>query len=91
MKQWRRPEELATAHGVTMEAVQSAAKTAAVAQLNQAVADRLIEQINNSLFSRWRPRPAAPPPGNNNNQGQGATTQGVNGATSAVFLPFAKW
>ena len=52
MKQWRRPEELATAHGVTMEAVQSAAKTAAVAQINQAVADRLIEQINNSLFSR---------------------------------------
>ena len=93
-------EELATAHGVTLETVQAAAKTAAVAQINQAVtagkitqaqADQFIEQINNSDFP-WPPHPHPQPPANNTpNQSQGAATApAANNANTSIFLPVVK-
>lgn len=97
-----RLEELAAAHGVTIEAVQAAAKAAAVTQINQAVtdgkitqaqADRFIERINNSPFPLRGPHPHRPeaPPTDPSNQGQGAVTaQDAGSVASVLFLPFAK-
>lgn len=64
--------ELAATQGVSLDAVQAAAKAAAIAQVDQAVADgkitqevadRLIEQINNHDFPLGGPGAGHPQPG----------------------------